>query len=82
VTIAWTGSDPDGDSLRYQLSLSLDGGAHWEPIGSVTTVTQYTWVAPAGLATPLAVIRVEASDGFNVGIGISGTFVLGNPEGQ
>ena len=31
-TIRWNASDPDGDTLDYQLSYSTDGGATWKPL--------------------------------------------------
>lgn len=32
-TIKWTGSDPDKDTLSYELSYSTDGGKTWQPLG-------------------------------------------------
>jgi len=32
-TIKWTGSDPDKDTLSYEVSYSTDGGATWQPLG-------------------------------------------------
>ena len=31
-TIKWTGSDPDKDTLVYELSYSTDGGKTWQPL--------------------------------------------------
>jgi hypothetical protein len=34
-TIRWTASDPDRDTLFYNVSLSGDGGKTWQPIGGM-----------------------------------------------
>jgi len=31
-TVTWTGSDADGDPLRYILQYSPDGGATWQAV--------------------------------------------------
>ena len=32
IEINWTASDPDGDNLRFLLSISKDSGATWQPL--------------------------------------------------
>ncbi|MGB9589199.1 MAG: hypothetical protein ACPL7O_13545, partial [Armatimonadota bacterium] len=36
-TIKWTGSDPDKDTLMYELFYSPDGGATWQPLNEKIT---------------------------------------------
>lgn len=31
-TLRWRGRDPDGDTLRYEVQLSSDGGQTWQPL--------------------------------------------------
>jgi len=64
VTITWTGSDTDGDSLTYTVLYSADGVDYF-PISTRITETQLevnTANLPSGSA---ARIRVVASDGMN-----------------
>jgi len=76
MLIQWIGDDPDGDPLTYSLSFSSDGGQTFLPIGSVfgPGTTSYVWSTSFAPITEQGLIRVEASDGFNVASALSGIF--------
>jgi hypothetical protein len=44
-TIRWTARDPDGDSLRFEVQISRDGGKSWQPLKDSLR-------APAGTSSP------------------------------
>ena len=57
ATLNWTASDPDKDTLSYDVSYSADGGKTWKPITASaqlkaqTRTTTVTAVAPTALAS-------------------------------
>ncbi|HBY93895.1 MAG TPA: hypothetical protein DEP84_07965 [Chloroflexi bacterium] len=74
VTLAWTASDEDGDTLHYAVEYTPDGGASWSPIafdltGTSLEVDTASW--PGGAQ---ARIRLLASDGFNTTAADSASF--------
>jgi hypothetical protein len=64
-TIEWSGSDGDGDSLRYDIQYSPDGKKSWYPLEVGSDATSYTFSTDEILPSDLTYIRVMASDGFN-----------------
>jgi hypothetical protein len=64
-TITWTGSDQDGDDLRYDILYSADGKQTWYPLEVGSHDTQYTFSTDEILPGDQTYIRVLASDGFN-----------------
>ena len=69
-TITWTpATDPDGDSLRYNIQLSTDNGSTWKTIVSLTSVgaTSYTYNFTNEPETSTAKIRIRAYDGNDYG---------------
>jgi len=66
-TIEWTASDLDGDSLTYQVFYSTDNGTVWRPISLSITQTYYEVDASFIPGSNGALIKVVASDGFNIG---------------
>ncbi len=64
-TVAWTGSDADGDPLRYILQYSADGGATWQAIAVNLTGTSYILDAGRLPGSQQALLRVIATDGVN-----------------
>jgi hypothetical protein len=79
MVVRWNGSDPDGDPLTYSLSFSSDGGQTFLPIGTVfgPKTTSYVWnTSFSPRATKQGVIRIEASDGFNVASASSKFFTI------
>jgi hypothetical protein len=68
LLISWTGSDTDGDALRYVVQYSPDNGATWRALAVNWTSTNLS-VDTQNLAllpgSSQARIRVIASDGIN-----------------
>jgi hypothetical protein len=63
-TITWTGSDPNGDSLTYEVLYSRDNAATWIGVGSGTTGNSYTLDFSSLPGGANALIKVMVSDGF------------------
>jgi hypothetical protein len=63
--ITWTGSDEDGDSLRYDIQYSADGKKSWYPLEVGSRETQYTFSTDEILPSEQTYIRILASDGYN-----------------
>ena len=70
-TVTWTGSDADGDPLRYILQYSPDGGSTWKTVATNLTGESYTLEAGRLAGSETALLRVFASDGVNTGQGQS-----------
>ncbi|UCH60854.1 MAG: hypothetical protein JSV61_05060 [Anaerolineales bacterium] len=66
-TLVWFGSDADGDSLKYTLMYSHDGGANWVLIANDLTETKYDIQVDAMAGGNDARFRVVATDGINIG---------------
>ena len=77
VTVTWTGSDLDGDTLTYSLDYSRDGGATWEPLSASITATQAVLDLTHLPGTTQGKFQVWASDGVNTAVDASnGTFAV------
>jgi hypothetical protein len=64
-TISWSGSDQDGDSLKYDIQYSPDGKKSWYPLEIGSQDSQYTFSTEEILPSDQTYVRVIASDGFN-----------------
>jgi hypothetical protein len=64
-TITWTGSDPDGDPLTYNILYSRDNGVTWMGVASGITTTSYVLDFARMPGSSRALIKVQVSDGFN-----------------
>lgn len=67
ATIRWSGNDPDGDALSYELLYSNDGGVSWETLAVDWPARSYDVSLEHLTQTANGRIRVIASDGFNSG---------------
>jgi len=65
VEVRWTASDPDGDSLRYAVQYSGDGGATWRSLVAGWASTTYELDLSRIPGTHQGLIRVLATDGFH-----------------
>jgi hypothetical protein len=54
ATLRWSASDPDQDTLTYDLSYSVDGGKTWSPIKKHVPTTPPATPAPAAGVKPAA----------------------------
>jgi hypothetical protein len=83
ININWEASDPDGDDLTYTLEYSVDGGMHWQALGSGISTTSLSIDAANIPGTDQGKFRILASDGVNTGQDESdGTFVVPNKPPQ
>jgi hypothetical protein len=71
ITVTWSASDPDGDSLEFTLEYSVDGGEHWIPIGSQITSKQLVIKTELLPGTTQGKFRVVATDGVNTAMDAS-----------
>ncbi|MBI4601977.1 MAG: PKD domain-containing protein [Planctomycetes bacterium] len=76
VQVSWAASDPDGDSLRFALDYSADGGATWIRLPQNLTGTTYAWRPGFLPKSAAAKLRLRASDGFNTAEALSAPFRL------
>jgi hypothetical protein len=75
-TITWTGSDEDGDKLRYDIQYSADGKQSWYPLEVGSHNTQYTFSTDEILPGEQTYIRILASDGYNTTASDVGPLVI------
>lgn len=61
--VTWTASDPDGDPLTFELMISDDDGATWQPLASALTGTSHTVALPEDVGGDAVRVKVIASDG-------------------
>lgn len=74
VTLAWAGSDADGDDLTYDVYYSRDGGVTYDPI-QIGLTEEEAEIDMASLGGgPLTRFRVVASDGALTGSGTSRSY--------
>lgn len=81
VTLSWTASDPDNDSLTFDIFFTRDGGASFQPLmlGLSETSAQ---VETASLGGGAAQFRVVASDGVQTAFADTLPFNLANKPPQ
>ena len=78
VTLEWSASDPDGDSLTYEVIFSRDDGISFMPVaaGLTGSSAQIDTASLPGTAGDNGILRVVASDGVNTGYGDTAPFVM------
>jgi hypothetical protein len=67
VTITWTATDADEDTLTYDVLYSKDGGNTWSAITVRLDQTSYLWDTNEASGSSQGLIRILASDGVNTG---------------
>ena len=78
-SLNWSASHPDAASIAVDLALSCDDGGHWMPIASgLAAEGPWRWSTTPWPDTPLARIRLTASDGLHQAEVISPRFGLSN----
>ncbi len=71
ITIAWAGSEPDGDPLVYNVQYSPDNGQTWQMVAIHTLQTSLTISRTSITAGDQALFRVWASDGIHTSSDVS-----------
>jgi hypothetical protein len=82
VTLGWTASDADGDTLSFDVSYSRDNGATFQPVATNLSGSsaQIDTAQLGGSGT--AILRVTASDGVNSASADSAPFVMADKPPQ
>ncbi|MDY7079955.1 MAG: hypothetical protein SXV54_24000, partial [Chloroflexota bacterium] len=82
VTLAWTASDADGDSLSFDILYSADGGTSFQPVqvGVISDSTQIDTTQLAGSTS--AILRVVACDGVHTAQDDTDPFTMANKPPQ
>ncbi|MFX1252361.1 MAG: S8 family serine peptidase [Promethearchaeota archaeon] len=78
VTITWTASDPDGDTLTF--TVYYWDGSTWFELASDLTDTSYEWDTTSVSDGSSCKIRIGASDGTFTTEDESNTFTINNPD--
>ncbi len=79
LPLSWTATDADaGTTLAYSILTSSDNGATWLPVAANLRETEFALKLAEIPAGSQVWVRVEASDGFNVGHADYGPFALEN----
>ena len=82
LVVQWSGTDADGDSLRYDLLVSADGGASWLPVVTELDRTDFT-LDTSMFPTPSRVLlQLRYSDGLQSGTATTGPFDVQGAGGQ
>jgi len=81
-TISWEASDADGDPLRLRVEYSADAGTTWQSLGISRTANSISVAVDDLPPSPVALIRVVASDGMRLADDTSdATFCAGITQG-
>ncbi|MBA3471043.1 MAG: hypothetical protein H0T53_15520, partial [Herpetosiphonaceae bacterium] len=82
VTLAWDASDPDGDTLTFDIAYSKDNGVTFEPVElnvAANSAVVDTLILGGGAT---AILRVTASDGAQTASAASPPFALASKAPQ
>jgi hypothetical protein len=63
LKVSWTASDPNGDALTFDVLISDDDGATWQPLSLGVTGTDTSAALPDDIGGDTVRVRVIASDG-------------------
>ncbi len=75
ITLSWTGSDSDGDSLTYSVHYSTDNGVTWQPLTSGLTEPSFT-VDTSTLPGGTLYFKIIATDGVLTGETTTGPYTI------
>jgi hypothetical protein len=76
LNLSWTAADADGDPLLFSVQLSSDGGKTWQSLLVNQPDSQLTLNTRHLTGSPISVLRVVASDGFNTALAVTDPFVI------
>ncbi len=63
ITVSWSSSDTDGDTLTADIDYSTDNGNTWSELTTDETGSSYSWVTSSDTASSLSYrLRVTVSD--------------------
>lgn len=77
-TLTWEGGDADGDTLRYTVLFSADGGDEWQIMATELATSSLPIDVDAMAGTIDGRFRVIATDGVNTGAAESASVTLPN----
>jgi hypothetical protein len=77
-TLTWTGTDADGDALRYTVLFSHDGGATWSIMATELVTPSLDIEVDAMAGTDDGRFRIVATDGINTGFAESAPVKIPN----
>ncbi|MBP9502151.1 MAG: hypothetical protein KBF17_08330 [Candidatus Promineofilum sp.] len=81
VTVSWSASDVDNNSMTYTLLASADNGLQWDTIEHGLHTTSYSWDISEVPPGSQYVLKVIATDGFNTGESTTnGTITIERPN--
>ncbi len=64
ISIMWTGSDPDDDSLTYDVSYNINNNEGWHLLAKNLTINNYLWDITDIDYSESVLVKVVADDGF------------------
>jgi hypothetical protein len=82
MLVQWSGSDADGDGLRYDLAISTDGGSTWLPIACELDRTDFTFDTSLFPTSSRVMVQLRYSDGLQSGSVTTGPFEIIGAGGQ
>lgn len=66
ISVEWQANHPEGRELTYSVAYSIDGGKSFKPIEGGLKETRFTLLTSGIGGSNKAMIKVTASDGFNL----------------
>ncbi len=76
--VRWAASDPEGDSLTFDIDVSVDGGSSWTALATGLTGTEYLWNSQLSPNSTSALLKVHCTDGQASSEATTGGLVISN----